>query len=107
VTGGAGAVTQLMTPQELERMPEQGLEFEQSVGPKELPKPVNTSTVNASASQEEKDDAEAELTLVPTGEKPIILSQSGDDLTTITVRTSIGERVNSFISKLFDLNYIK
>jgi len=96
VTGGAGAVTQLMTPQELERMPEQGLEFEQSVGPKELPKPVNTSTVNASASQEEKDDAEAEL-----------LSQSGDDLTTITVRTSIGERVNSFISKLFDLNYIK
>ncbi|GAB6019575.1 hypothetical protein CHUAL_001147 [Chamberlinius hualienensis] len=34
---GSGQEVMLMTPQELERMPESGIEFEESVGPKESP----------------------------------------------------------------------
>lgn len=89
----------LMTPQELERMPDQGLEFEQSVGPKEVPK-ASSPPIPAA---EDSDDAEGndsatagnsgipEFSVIP--KSPIVLSHDGDQLTTITVLTSQGEKV--------------
>lgn len=83
-----------MTPQELERMPDQGLEFEQSVGPKESPKvPAHLpalapdQTLTRQAGEEQK--------ALMSADTPLVLSQRGDELTTITVLTSVGEKVMS------------
>lgn len=84
----------LMTPQELERMPDQGLEFEQSVGPKEMPKVLPVVSVIKDTGESEDDTSTAtscNTTLIP--KSPIILSHDGDQLTTITVLTSQGEKV--------------
>lgn len=105
--GGTGAGSSeldrsntLMTPQELERMPDQGLEFEQSVGPKELPKLTLTSATQNTGEDETSissvsptltDDSLATLSQA---DAPIVLSQKGDELTTITVLTSQGEKVH-------------
>ena len=90
----------LMTPQELERMPEVGLEFEQSVGPKELPKlaPISTSDIVNEGERGIGDGRESPLTeeqlaALSSEHAPIILSGKGEELTTITVQTSHGEKV--------------
>lgn len=90
----------LMTPQELERMPDQGLEFEQSVGPKELPNlapapstdPMNDS-IKQSGDGRESPLTEEQMAALSSDHAPIILSGKGQELTTITVHTSHGEKV--------------
>ena len=79
-----------MTPQELERMPDQGLEFEQSVGPKESSKTKPPSPVEAQSIGETSETSEALKTSFPsaTGSR----AQS-DELTLISVVTSVGKKV--------------
>lgn len=95
----------LMTPQELERMPDQGLEFEQSVGPKESPKalPPPSAIVTAETNSAETTGValsssqlfEEHMThLATSADAPIVLSGKGDKLTAITVLTRAGTKVS-------------
>lgn len=100
----------LMTPQELERMPDQGLEFEQSVGPKELPKlgsPGFPSSVIDGFEEDDDMDISAAVAVEngftftslsnqsDENKDPVVLRHDGSELTTITVITSQGEKVST------------
>lgn len=89
-------------------MPDQGLEFEQSVGPKELPKllpaPVRLQTAEsmdmevAGGGVDSQQLVEASDSATLPGKStvhPVIHSKTGAELTTITVVTSHGERVRT------------
>ena len=72
-------------------MPDQGLEFEQSVGPKESPAVQPASPLHSIPTATEP--AEGNSSLLCSGEAPVVLSQSGSELTAITVLTSLGTKV--------------
>lgn len=94
-TGELDRSNTLMTPQELERMPDQGLEFEQSVGPKELPKLLPAQSANSLPELANTDLAANShlLNYVNDSKYPIVLGSDGKDLTSITVLTTQGEKV--------------
>uniref|UniRef100_T1JGY0 C2H2-type domain-containing protein n=1 Tax=Strigamia maritima TaxID=126957 RepID=T1JGY0_STRMM len=75
----------LMTPQELESMPERGLEFEESVGPKELTQKVVEEMKTDDVFEELSDEVEKKTMTTISVTKFIITSANGTTIQPITL----------------------